>query len=416
MLQFRLRYPPLVARMARGRGMAMGLRAAWLAAAVPLLVAAGGVGGVESPPVAAVAVAYIVVLSAAVALGARRSTGDTGRELDRRFGLDDLLVTAVEVDRRGPSTELDERLLRDAAEAAALLEDRSARVIGGGVRREAETLVASILLVAGLTLLGTGGYEPAAVPRLGDVGLPAGQFGGGGAGGGDAGADGGGGSDGGSSGRDAGAYGDIARELADHAATRGLSRALGQGEPAAAAREARGLAAAPAELSDAGRADLAEALGDAAAAARERDPALADALLDASAAVHETADDDVAEDAAPLEEMEAVAAAIEAAWRTGSAPGAARRTPEAASRAGPPVERLAAMVQEAALPGTVGGGAVTLGAARGSPGVGEAAPSAGAVTRAPPGGRTTGPVDMLDVEWQWRPAVRRYFQRQAEAR
>jgi hypothetical protein len=184
MIHFRLRYERLTAHLAARRRREAALQAGAVAIAVlaapPVLWAAG----LPLPSPLAWAVAPLLVIAGAFAvLGRARSAAALAEELDRRFDLADLLVTAVEVDGRGPAGPLDVRLLDDAASALARLE-RDPRLEGDGLRRSAARMAGVATAVAGLWLVLLGLATPPLPPAsavwggaLGAADLPGGWTG-----------------------------------------------------------------------------------------------------------------------------------------------------------------------------------------------------------------------------------------------
>lgn len=153
LVSFRLRYGTLRDRVAARRRQVAFLRALWLGllaagGAVPAAVALSG----RVDAIWIVGVAFGVWFGAVIALIRPASGADLGRRLDRLFRLDDLLVTALEVDRRGPASDVEARLLDDAGAALAEIA-ATPRLLAGTVRREAETVVGVACLTAGLWLL-----------------------------------------------------------------------------------------------------------------------------------------------------------------------------------------------------------------------------------------------------------------------
>lgn len=421
MIHFRVRYERLRDRLGTVRRRAGLVRAAWLALLVPLAGLGLHIAGVG--PLSPLWWALGAALAFGVAAGrlARAAPPRAlDRELDRRFGLDELLVTAVEVDQRGPRGAIEARLLDDAATAVAVLggeraiDDRTAR-------REAETCVALALVLAGLWLLaGTLGGLPEVgrLPALGAMG------------GSSDGADGEGSGPGEGAGPGAGAGGSgvpaalgvMSGALGDHAAARDMADALAAGDPAAAARAARALADRAEGLSAEGRADLAATLQSLARRMAEDHPTLSRALREAGAALEDP------DDVSPAGGIERLAAALDALSLSGGS--GMRLAPDAAARAreGPPAERLVVEPPAAAL--EVGGEAPGRGAAEprttgrlADPERAGEAPAATTVEARPPaatGGSAAAGIardagglagaDPLRYPWGWREMVRRYFQ------
>lgn len=256
MIHFRIRYEGLRGRLGSVRRRAGLVRAAWLALLAPLGGLALFVAGRGPLAPGGWWLAAAAVFGGAAAWLLRPAApGAVDRDLDRRFGLNELLVTAVEVDRRGVRSPIETRLLDDAALAVSSIGDDGA-LDGLTPRREAETLAALAMVLAGLWLLAGTLAGPPDTARLPDLGPPT--------------ADGTGAEDGGDAAgsRGAGAspeLGLMAGALVDHAAARDIADALAAGNPAAAARAARALADRADGLSSTGRDALAEtlsALGD----------------------------------------------------------------------------------------------------------------------------------------------------------
>jgi len=410
-IHFRVRYERLRDRVSRARRQVLLLRALWMAMLVPLAALSLRLGwGLELGRLP-VLTATVVGFGAAAAWGARSGgRADPSRLLDRRFGLGELIVTAVEVDSRGPATSIEERLLDDAASAVTVI-GRRRSVDGQMVRREAETALALALALAGLWIL-LGAAAPEA-PRTRLPSVTWGALGGGAAEAGGGNGPGGGPGPGAGSGAASApspALSALAAALGDHAAARSMAEALESGDPSAAARLARALADRAPELTEAGRHDLADALHGAAADVADDEPDLSRALRSAGRALESP---DAASAAAGVEEL---ASELDILAARGGSLGAAAGAPEVQTREGPPAERLAAKP-----------GASTLGAAEGGPAAApgrterQAAPGAAeaAAERATGGSTQSGEIaaelDPLQYPWRLRETVRRYFTR-AEAR
>jgi hypothetical protein len=160
-IHFRVRYERLRDRLAGRRRRVAVLRAAWLALLAPIAAVAGAAaGGTTVRPAFLLAITAIVFGAGALTAGRRLGDSDLARWLDRAFRLDDLLVTALEVDARGPASDLESRLLDDAATALSHVE-RDPDILADATRLEAETAVALSLVLAGIWLL-SGTLEPAA--------------------------------------------------------------------------------------------------------------------------------------------------------------------------------------------------------------------------------------------------------------
>jgi hypothetical protein len=336
----------------------------------------------------------------------RRPELELSRELDRRFGLDELLVTAVEVDRRGPGSPLEERLLDDAASAVTRLSrDTAVRAAGRQSGREAETLLAIALILAGLWLLaGTLGDRPAVarLPALldGAGGLPGGGEGPGANVGQGAGAAAGGWGD-------SPALGTLASALGDYAAAREVAAALRDGDPAAAARAARALASQAHALSAGGRAELADALHRAADELDAADPELGSALHEAGRDLESPRPDAAAAGVGRL------AAALDELAFKGTPGSGARPTTPPLTRSGPPAVRLvvepalAELAVERAGAAALSGPAPATSTAMPADQERRAHPLRGS---APAGGAAAIGADPLRYPWPLRETVRRYFE------
>jgi hypothetical protein len=404
-IHFRVRYEGLRDRLLRADRRVRLLRAAWLAVLVPLglavlrLAVALTAGWWWIP---ATGLAFAVAW-----LGTDRFARptDLGRWLDRRFGLDDLVVTAVEVDRRGVRWPIELRLLDDAAIAVARLGATPA--LGArAVRREGETLAGVVLAAAGLWLVAVT-VRPLPLPeRLPDVsGVGIGLDGARAPG------DGGGSLPGASPGREPSPSAEmraLAGALADRAAARPVAAAIEQGDARGAARAARALGERADELSAPGRRDLAEALHAAADAVGKGDPALSDALRAAARALESPTSTGV------QGALERLAAAIETLPTRGNAAGAIVQQPQVRSRAAAPAPRLDVTAVPASLGaasgGTRAGGVNAGGRARADAPVVAPEPVVGG--GGAPGG-SSGGTDPLAYPWAQREVVRRYFARAA---
>ncbi len=280
MSSFRLDFVSLGRRYRRARGH---LRLRWAMASICAVCAILGAGqALGAPPPGPLA--WLSALAAAIGLPFaldrlrrfRPGPEAMAAELDRRFELGDLLVTALEVDRRTPHRPIEAALLDDAARRAGQL--ASGALLGDAPRR-ARSLTASLaLLAAGLWLLALARPTDRVLP------LPAlqalGPMGQGGEG------PGAGHAQGLAAGSAAaGAAGDLARTLADHGAGRDIADALARGDPALAAAAARRLADRSAQLSPAGRRDLGKALRQASSLIPAEQGALREALEAAATAL-----------------------------------------------------------------------------------------------------------------------------------
>lgn len=201
----------------------------------------------------------------------RRGPEDDAAAIDRRFGLGELMVTALEVDRRPLPRGVELALLGDASATARRL--RQGPLLGGAPRRAGELVAALALLAGGTWLLAL--VRPldslAPFPPLGRLSL--------------AGSGGGAGSGGMGEGPGllpgsaaAGAAGGLAGSLSDHGAGREIAEALAMGDPQQAAAAARRLADRADQLSPAGRRSLSEALRQAARQLAEPQAELRSAL------------------------------------------------------------------------------------------------------------------------------------------
>jgi hypothetical protein len=395
MIHFRLRYERLRDRLRQVRRRSAFLRAAWLALLVPLVGL--GLYLVGWGPLAPRAwlVGALVVGVAALAWQRRRAhVVNLGRLLDRRFGLDDLLITAVEVDQRGVRSPVELRLLDDAAIAVATLGGERA-IDSRASRREAETVAALVLTLIGLWLLAGTIGRPLSMHRLPPLAaLGAGQ------GDGLAGRGGGAGSAGGTS----PVLAAMAGALADQAATRSMAGALAAGDPAGAASAARALADRTGELSDDGRRQVGASLQQAAQRAAPTDPEVARALIQAGQAMSQPNNE------AAAARVEELAAALDAMVSQGRAGSGAAGESAPHTRSGPQADRLGAdptpVRFEARSTGSpLGTGRSAGGGAR----TGQPAPPAlveGGGGRSAAAG--VGP-DALRYPWERRDTVRRYF-------
>ncbi len=397
MIHFRLRYERLRDGLARARRRRRWLRAAWVALLLPFAGLLAHVAfGLLLRPGLWLAAALICALLLGLLGDRRAARAGLERELDRRFGLDDLLVTAVEVDRRGPRGGMESRLLDDAASAVARL-GRPRRLGRGSEQREWEMLAGLALMLAGLWLLAGTLAGPPHVERLPGLPSPEGQLAGPDAEGGDL--------DGAGMASAAGAH--LASTLGDHAAAREIARALASGDPAAAARAARSLADRAGGLSEAGRQALGDALARAARELSGLDPELAEALE----AARQALDSESAE--ARAAGIEGLAEAMDAMAREGP-----RATPPpmaAELRSRPPSDLLA---PDAARLSLTASGQDSAPRARGrSIEDGEAGerrleptPTSGDIAA---GGLQVGPLELgsdpLRVPWAQRDLVREYF-------
>ena len=400
MIHFRIRFEHLREQLGAQRRRTVLLRAAWLALLVPL----GGLvariaGAPQWAPKVWLGVTGLAFVLAWLWMRRRLAGSGLEHELDRRFGLDALLTTAVEVDRRGAHGGVEANLLDDAATVVAELGSAS-RLDRGGPRREAETLAGLVLLLAGLwVLMGS----LAGLPELERMpGLPSLEAETLGTSGSEAGA--------GDPGHGSAAGARLAGTLGDHAAAGEIARALALGDPAAAARAARSLADRAGGLSEGGREALAGALREAARELEAIDPELAEALRAAGR------DLGSAQPEARAEGIEALAAALDAlsARRPSSPPPV-----EASLRAGPPMAALSRDPEALELSSSgLAGAPRSSGRSLGSGGADAAierlaAPSGGAAGRAATGRLELGQIELgrdpQRVPWELRETVRRYF-------
>jgi hypothetical protein len=112
----------------------------------------GGLVGLAVSPAVWLAAGMAAGAGAFILLMQPRAARQLGGLLDRAFRLDDLVVTALEVDRRGPASDVEARLLDDAAAALARIEAEPS-LLGDAIAREAETLAATAMILAGLWLV-----------------------------------------------------------------------------------------------------------------------------------------------------------------------------------------------------------------------------------------------------------------------
>ncbi len=403
MIHFRIRFEAVRDRLAEGRRRGRWLRAGWrgiVALALCMLVdSVLSYTAIEGMPLSGWIVLPIFVVIASVLRDLRNDQQtDPAGWLDRQLGLGELLVTAVEVDRRGPTSGPERWLLDDAASALA---EQSAHpaLRSREVATETEALVAALLMATGILL--TTGWLHAPVPDAWSLGSgPPGR-------GGPPGAAGPGQGPGvGGLGIDLAPAGD---RMGDHAALRDTARAFQAGNAADGARALRQLADHVPELSERGSAEVAEAIREAA----ERIPqseagsALADAMRVAGESLK------TPDRAAQAEALDNVASALEEAARSAEASRGQGPTPRAELREGPLAERLRSSgapvavptgrtAQEAAIAAGRSGGAVDSGEA-GNAGVARDAQDAGVRDALPPSGRG---MDAND-----RAIVQRYFAR-----
>ena len=321
MIHFRIRFEQLRDRLGAQRRRRLVLRAAWLSLLVPLIgLLARYAGWTPWTAWTGFGLTGLAFVLAWLWQSRRLAGSRLERELDRRFGLAELLTTAVEVDRRGAQSGVEVRLLDDAASAVAGL-DGAGRLDRDGTRREAEMLAGLALVLAGLwilmgSLVGLPELErwPGLPPLETQTLDPSGsEPGAGGPGPGSA----------------AGAR--LAGALGDHAAAGDIARALAQGDPAAAARAARSLADRAGGLSEGGREALADALQEVARELEPIDPELAEALRGSG---RELGSDRPTDRAKALEDLASALDALSTRRRPDPSP------VEASLRSGPPVAAL----------------------------------------------------------------------------
>lgn len=341
MINFRLRYERLrdgYRAFVRHRAF---IRGAWLGLVVPIagLILQAGAGLPSSPWLWWLG-AFAVLSVAWWRLAAGQTPRDLGESLDRQLKLDALLVTALEVDLRGPEGPVEHRLLDDAATVLAQLGDLRP-LLADQIRRERETLLGVALLLAGVWLVAGSRQSLPPTELLASFGdqvasqhNPAGA---GGEGEGEHGQSTGAAGNNGSaaqSGPGTASEADrrLAEALADEAAARPFADALSRGDKSEAQAELQRLAGATAGLSASGRQGLAESLFDAADAAQPQNREMAEALRRAGRALERP---DTTGDA---EGLAAMAAAL-AAPAAGAGPPAATSRPARVS-AGPPAARL----------------------------------------------------------------------------
>lgn len=406
MIDFRVRYEGLARRETRDRMLIDLLRGSWIGASVALAAAVGGLLRPSPAPGGLAVIALgVAVFVGAILLVRRARRVDLIHDLERRHGLGDLLVTALEVDGRGAATGLDVRLLSDAAATLSRLStDRSS--LGAAARLEAETLFGVVCVLLGVLLLGTVRDPLADVDRLPplEVGSAASGWGASGSSG---------AASGGRTSHTSAGPGDLAGmapELADHAASRAMAEALSRGDLGEAAREARALAGSVAAMSGIGRQQLATTLSEAAAALGDAEGTIGEALDEAGEAL--AGDSDEAAAAA----LSQLASAFDRHSSGAAAPSGAARMPETRSRAAaaptarttleaPGPGRVPLPARSAADP-SIGAGRSDLAVTAGGTAGGSAAGPADA--RSPSG---SGGPDPLRVPWEWRRTVQRYFAR-----
>jgi hypothetical protein len=161
MIHFRIRYERLRDRLDRRRRRVGVARALWLALLPPLLILAFS-PVLSLGSLAALAAFTLTLVCAGYWLTRPVTTQALGQLLDSRYGLDDLLVTALEVDRRGPASPLEQALLDDAASAVARIE-KGPGLFAGAAERELETAFGLVAILVGVWLLA--GSQAGLVPE-----------------------------------------------------------------------------------------------------------------------------------------------------------------------------------------------------------------------------------------------------------
>jgi len=397
LIHFRLRYERLRDHLGSARRRALLLRALWLALMLPaaglLLHIAGAAPLAPRAWLVGAGLAFFLAWGW-LSRSARRANLE--RDLDRRFGLDELLVTAVEVDRRGARGAVEVRLLDDAATTVAELGD-ARQLTGNGSRREAEMLVGLGLVWVGLWLLaGTLAGLPV-LDRLPGLPSPDGDL---------VGPEGPGAGPQGP-GRASAAGARLACVLGDHAAAREIANALAAGNPKAAAKAARSLADRVGGLSEAGRRALAAALAEASRDLEALDPDLAEALDAAQKALES---EDPSDRAAGIDRLADELDALEELRRDASP-----LPVEVSQRLGPPLDALAPDARPLGLKASGRAGAPrSVGRSRAGGGTTRAIEREAASSSAAPAGRLElGRLELgrdpQRLPWELRATVRDYF-------
>lgn len=379
MIQFRVHYGQLRRELTASTWRLALARAGWLALVVPLGAVVVRAAGGPIVPRWAVAAAAAAVGLAALAQPARRRAADV-RAIDRRFGLDELLVTAVEVDARGPRTALEGELLERAAGRIASIPP-AARTEPALLRRELETLAGVALVTLGLSILADGWRRPPlpgaldALPRRASA-----------PDGGDAVAR-----------TDVGpgpsrAEGLLAAAIADAAIAAPVAGALQGGDSWTAAQAVRALADQADALSPLGRRELSDALRSASTALAPVDPDLAAAAAQAAEGLAQ------ATPPAAADGLDRLADAL--ASRAARVDVAPSRADDVAAAAATPVAGL-----PGGRPGDVAAGSAGGAAGGDRPGLAPAAVVGGG------NGGTAGGGGLGHVAAGDREAVRRYFDR-----
>ncbi|MEO8082724.1 MAG: hypothetical protein ABI780_02815 [Ardenticatenales bacterium] len=391
MIQFRVRYGQLRRELRVSHHQRAAGRALWFALLVPLGALAARLFGAQAVGWPVLAAATAAAFAAAWAWSVHHGAGIDVRAIDRRLALDDLLVTAVEVDARGPRTPLESQLLDDAAGRLAHLRAAD-RHEPHRIAVEIETAAALGLILVGGTLLADRwrtGPVPSPLPAIAGRSAIGADTAHAGAEAGDA--------------RSPGpAENGLASALRDQAVAHGVVEALAHGDPQAAAEALRSLADHAEELSSVGRADLADALADASKAIAPIDSALALAAAQAGQGMRDPTPP------AAANGLGALADALASLVNRDLGPSAT------AMASGAATGRLSPAPTTAALAGGAAGGLpvapighAPLGAGEGAPGRVDGGGSSG---RGGQGGAGADGVPPAQRE-----AVRRYFARDGQA-
>lgn len=339
MINFRIRSERLQARVLALRARVALFRAAWLSLLPVLSLVLFTIIAPDSQSrVWPWLAAGVAVFLAAAGLGRRRrDESNVIRDLDRRLGLGELLVTAAEVDQRGAKTALERRLLEDGASAIARFGGESA-ISDRPVRIEREALIGVCLILFGTLAVREALRLPPDPDRLPPIALPSSAGGSGpGAGAGNAGEGPGEGQGRSPGGRTPG-LSPLAGAFASSAASASAAAALNDGDARGAARALRALADRADELSPGGRRTLGEALAGAADKVDDTDSELAYAARHAAEALQD-------ENASASEGLSELAAALDAIAGRGLQ---TNPTPSVRERGGPALDRLADAGGEAA--------------------------------------------------------------------
>ena len=399
MIHFRIRSERIQTRTIEIRRKVALIRAVWLGLLAPSI----HVFLTMALPAYQISIVPSLLIGATVLLGmnlyGRRKRVESAvvAELDRRFGLGDLLVTAAEVDRRGARSVLDRRLLEDGAAAIAGLGGERA-ISDAPVRLEWEALFGVSLLLLGSFAVREASWAPLDPDKLPPISLASSNAGSGetmGSGPVSAGD------------RTAGLEG-LASAFGSMAAGAEAAEALGRGDARAAARALRALADRAPELSTDGRETLSEALGFAAEKMSDASSDLAQAARNAAEALE--ADDD-----SSSEGLADLASALDAvAGRSDPA----AEAPEVLETNGPNLERLEVrgeridQLGDESAGGQIGRSAAGRGGDRAEGGSGDGGRSAG--SGATEGRSSAGSGDIsanfgADVDPRSRTVLRRYF-------